>query len=918
MKEIRNKHGSTLSLVAVCLVVLVILGVAFYYFSRMFGGGREVGDAVDGGTLGIARRASRQIAVNLATLPSTSDVQQFGPLSDPPNSNAINLLTYNRLVGQAILVSINAQAMGNTQAATSAKNVWTSVQAVGQALTAQLNNANTFAGAFNQVSNLSNSSMLGINGSNTVNYNMSQFKTAYMRNGLASNIYIPQDLYNDLSGKDAQGNPDDFASVGATIQNQLKALIVPTVGNNGSQLTFNTASTAFSLSPALTGAPMQASSGGAGYLPGYTNISLLPGSAPAFVPVVPFNPPHLVSKYEFNQQNSASPVVASGLTAVVPPNAFEASGQANQNTANVNNVASSIACAVIGCPTTVVTAGNATSAIQTMAGQYPLQIPGGFIRLENLPGLSPPGGAMVANGANDIFNNELYGYPGITQSNPVDSTGNGVFSTDPNAVPNWANYNSAANAALASAVSAASSSSSTTSSTSSTSSTSTSSTSSAAVSADSTNKADYYPPNSGRLTSTTYNNLAPKYPANISSMYAPGGRDSSGNPVLRYGSTLNQAATLTQLQAVTSPNAPDSSSQCYSPNTYNPVDATSVCSTALTTWEGNYGRGVTTQSAPSGNYNAVEYMKAELLIKNVPWPSKAVVSITPPTQNNGVSGMHLTQMQIPGSATSIGVPMRQPTQSHGMSPLYSVAGTPLELLGQAGNSTTQLTAGTAIYNIYQRCREIKPGVAPEEIVNALSSITLDMGNVMYLYVNPSTGVFQCDSLGPIKFNPTAYVDQNSNSIVDGVVPTANLASSNLSSNPTAQSSLQSSNNLQAYQADGYLVDTQAVAAPASGASAKSTNQSATDYSGAGSGQNYFGEANYHDQPLTETSGIVGMDAAVWTPCSGYHNLLGVVQFQTAVPQPGGGTVGLNGAPPAGLSLNPSGNGFSGGSFSAPN
>ncbi len=42
----------------------------------------------------------------------------------------------------------------------------------------------------------------------------------------------------------------------------------------------------------------------------------------------------------------------------------------------------------------------------------------------------------------------------------------------------------------------------------------------------------------------------------------------------------------------------------------------------------------------------------------------------------------------------------------------------------------------------------------------------------------------------------------------------------------------------------------------------------------------LGDANYHDQPFSIMAPVIGADAAIWIPCRGYHNLLGVVQFQT--------------------------------------
>ncbi len=915
-----------MAIVAISLLVIIMLGVAFYYISRMFGAGKEVADGVDGGTLGIARRASTRVTVNLASLGS-SEVNQFGPLSDPPNSNQINLLTYNRLVGQAMIVSINTLAMqANKQLLTNnTSNVWNAVKTVGTALTSQLNpsTGNSFQqNSFNQISNLNNASMVNSSSGNSINYVNSS--TGYMRNGLASNIYIPQDLINDFSGVDSQGNPDDFyaGNKNNNFQGSLASLVVPTTppffgsqGSIASSLTFNPSTTSpsgsysgftSSLNPPLTGAPLQtgssapkyqSGSGAPGYLPGYTNLPFIPGNAPALVPIVPFTPPHLVSKYDFQQQTKSSPVVTSSLTSSIPPNAFQASGQANQNVANMQNLASSMACAVVGCPSANVASGQGTSAIQTMAGQYPMQIPGGFIRLENLPGLNPPGGNMVTDGSNDIFNNELYGSPGITQSN------NGVFTTQAGAVPAWATYNNAVAAGPQTAT--------------------TTTTAANGTTTTTTVPIQYYP--SPDSNATKYlNSLNPPvaYPPSINSNWAAGAADSNGNYYMRKGSAVNNPASQSDLQGITS-----NAGQCYSPNNYNPPDPTSICSTQLQTWESNYNRNTQQGPAPSGKYNPVEYMKASLLMQKPSYYSSSQTAVV--TSPGVSSGLYLTQMESNGTATSVGVPMRQPTQVNGGSPLYATPGSPLELFNQVGNNTSsnQLTAGTALYNVYQRCREIKPGVSPGEVISALANAgTFDMGgngtsNILFLYVNPQTGMFVCDSTGPVQYNALAYSDQSSSSIVDGLAPGMTTATNNtsLSTTPSLQAALQSSGNLNAYQADGYLVDVQAI-------STNSTNQNpvAQDYTGQQQqslmNTQYLGDANYHDQPYTSTASIIGMDAAVWIPCSGYHNLLGVVQFQTAVPS--GATNGISGTqPPLTLGNDSSNNNTipnGGGVFSAPN
>ena len=1018
MKEIRNKHGSTLSLVAVCLIVLVILGVAFYYFSRMFGGGKEVGDGVDGGAIGVARHASKQVGFNL-TANGTSDpndIQQFLPLTDPPvaitnGSTSISVLTYNRLVAQAMLVSLNAASMHTTQASTNAGKVWNSVKYVGQQLTTQLNNASYFANSFNIIANQSNTSMLGIKNNNPITYNSSQFKTGYMRNGLASNIYIPQDLINNFSST----NPaDDFSGMGSTVSS-LSGMLTTSAGNNNSgSLTFPVGTSAYGIT--ITGAPAAASSGsGPGFLAGYSNVpsTLCPiANFPALVPVVPGNPPHLVSKTEFVTQSASSPV-AGALTTVIPPNAYQAGGTANQNVANstTNSIANSIACSVVGCPTSNISGVNgsnfntalltatipsgATSNIQTLAGQYPMQIPGGYIRLDNIGGLAPPPGDMVTNGALDIFNNQLYGGNGIAQAN-LDATGNGVFSSSAagsTIINAWATYNAyvAASpvttpvipgtpgtpAVLASAgpppvaaVAAV-----------------------PAVPASGGIPINYYPPDANAKfmvsgVSTPASTLYP--PILLGSMAGPDNRmpdPSTGFYYLIYATPSTPPggtpANLNQLKAITSLLA----SCSVAGGSYPASGPTpSVCGTQVPTWQNCYSSTSSGGFTSGNNYNAVEYLKGYLLVQRGPECGNGLrgvsVSNTPAGSggalNGTASGMHLTPMNM-SSGSGLQQPMSQPTQNNNNSPQYSLPGNPIQLLTAVGNPTGKslvytshastgfsgtfsynsqskgffdflnfmepayaslpgsgptttvstvstgsatLTPGTALYNIYQRCREIKPGVTPEEIISAMDTANpLEMGNSMYLYVNPSSGMFACDGLGPKNYYQSfssAYSDQstiNAN-IIDGNIPTGSIAAitspssaSLLASSPSVQSSLASTGNAVLYQADTFLVDTQATQ------NNSSDTRSGYGYPPPPGISQYLGDANYHYMPFMNSAQLTGMDAAVWIPCSGYHNLLGIVQFQTTVPTGSSPvTVGTSSGPnpPPTVSTGP------GGTFSSPN
>ena len=75
----RNKNGSSLGLIAICLVTLVFLGIFFFMTVNIFGGTKQVVDATDSGTVAVTKLALVGPKVNLTTI-GNSDAAQFLPL----------------------------------------------------------------------------------------------------------------------------------------------------------------------------------------------------------------------------------------------------------------------------------------------------------------------------------------------------------------------------------------------------------------------------------------------------------------------------------------------------------------------------------------------------------------------------------------------------------------------------------------------------------------------------------------------------------------------------------------------------------------------------------------------------------------------------------------------------------------------
>lgn len=119
-QKLRRSRGATLMLVrVVVLVIVVVVGVAFFWFSQIFGGGRELSHANDAGVMSVAKAALRNPKKDALQFDNPDVGTNFALLGGNPRS--LNLMTYNRLFAQALIVALNARDEGTADAATNAK-----------------------------------------------------------------------------------------------------------------------------------------------------------------------------------------------------------------------------------------------------------------------------------------------------------------------------------------------------------------------------------------------------------------------------------------------------------------------------------------------------------------------------------------------------------------------------------------------------------------------------------------------------------------------------------------------------------------------------------------------------------------------------------------------------------------------------
>ena len=318
---VRRQRGATLGLAAACVLVVIVIGVGFFFLSKIIGGGRQVANATDAGALNVAKQAIRRGAV---TLSSAADQEEFGALCDTPNR--LDLLSYNRIVAKAMIVCKNAQDEGTPLAAANAGMIHNQVNMLGNMLKANLvaacaNPGGALAGDFHAISTNNNTKMFNGNPVQLAQ----DITPGYMKVGSSSNVFFHGATKASMGG----------------------------------------------WAPPVNSAGQKAPSGD-DYSAGYQQVA---AGAQNFtlVPVFPDTRPHLVDHGNF------SAAVPAGVTTPAIPNAFQTNSRALEGKTGM--FGGSIACAIVGCldkqyaarlPKGFVRIVNGPSALTVNTPHFPL------------------------------------------------------------------------------------------------------------------------------------------------------------------------------------------------------------------------------------------------------------------------------------------------------------------------------------------------------------------------------------------------------------------------------------------------------------------------------------------------------------------------------------------------------------------
>ena len=291
----RQDSGGTTALVIVCTLVVVLVGVAFFVWMKIIGGGKELQHATDSGNLNVAKQALKSPGIALS---SADESNEFGDLVDP-STGQVDLLAYDRLVGKCVLVALNASAEGSDEARTNAEKILAMVEGtngIGSRLASQLSQHNNTSGFFTDMTSKASTRMLQSDGQ--VQANAEETAVSFMARQKASNVFI--------DGQQVPPEVQDFLSNSNNI-----------VKKNNKQ-----------------------------YIAGYTPLAItnLPSVQAQAVPMRPGEQPHLVNVDDFHNLNQ-SPL--GGNSSFIPPNAFRSGGSSIEGNATNANLKMR-SCAIVG------------------------------------------------------------------------------------------------------------------------------------------------------------------------------------------------------------------------------------------------------------------------------------------------------------------------------------------------------------------------------------------------------------------------------------------------------------------------------------------------------------------------------------------------------------------------------------------
>lgn len=317
-----RKKGATLVLVTACIAVLCFAGLFILNAIKIIGGFRQVEHASSAGALNLAKEAIKSPGI---TLNPGAEFDNFGGLVD--TNGQVDLLTYNRIVGQALLVALNAKTEGTPEAIANAKALIGMVQggtnSIGGRLRTALSQDTNMEGSFNRLASQNSGRLLDFGGN--IKRSANSLHVGYVEVDGPTNIYVNA---NDVSADD-------------------QALITGLASSENA-------------------------ADGQAYCKGYSPMTVRGVGTLYGVPVGANQQPHLISLSAFARGQNCTAATQIPATVCVPPNAFQIVGE--------KSVGSS------GLKSKVTTAAT----IGTLNQGYRAEFTRGYIKIVNPRGYDGP------------------------------------------------------------------------------------------------------------------------------------------------------------------------------------------------------------------------------------------------------------------------------------------------------------------------------------------------------------------------------------------------------------------------------------------------------------------------------------------------------------------------------------------------
>lgn len=298
--KIRSNSGAVLPFIIAATLVIAMIGFCFFVLSLQMGGSRELLHATDAGSLRVAREEIRH--TDVALRPQTEEDLNFSALLDrSEKGNQVCLANYNRIVGQTLLVALNASADGSVagkQHADELVNALEGPNGIGARLRAKLSDKEKMGESFSFLSSMESVRMLGQKAE--AHSEDDKYQVAYMEPGASTNVKVIDKI------------------LPYSVSNGMTRVGLPAGSTNAETVKLNNVPKTFT------------------YVSGYAPIQI-PGLSKTItgVPVMPFKDPHLVSQRDFNDKLQTPKGVGN-----VPPNSFKCGGAA----ADMRG----IACSIVG------------------------------------------------------------------------------------------------------------------------------------------------------------------------------------------------------------------------------------------------------------------------------------------------------------------------------------------------------------------------------------------------------------------------------------------------------------------------------------------------------------------------------------------------------------------------------------------